>query len=124
MDLSRTADRNTRRTERYTIHPPADCMTDVAGRVRVLDISVGGARLEHLLPISLGSLVNLRVRLDPRSIPMTIIGRVVWTRMEVGGDDAIFISGVSFDGTTEALRPVLERLFNIHRLEFARTRYA
>jgi hypothetical protein len=98
--------------------------TDLAGEVIVLDLSVTGARIRHRKPITAGTPILMKARLDMRSIPLTFSGQVVWTRLEMGGDEQSWQSGIAFDSTVEALRPVIDRLFASRAVELLQSRYA
>lgn len=124
MKVSGNDGRNTRGNERYLLQPPAVATTDQVGEVVVLDVSVKGARIRHRKAIHAGERILMKARLDMRSIPLTFSGTVVWTRLEIGGDEPSYQSGVAFDLTVEALRPVLDRLYASRALELLQSRYS
>lgn len=117
-------ERNTRSNDRYLLQPPAVATTDQVGEVIVLDVSTSGARIRHRRPLHAGTRILMKARLDMRSIALTFSGNVVWTRIEMGGDEPLWQSGVAFDSTIDALRPVIERLFATRAVELLQSRYA
>jgi hypothetical protein len=93
--------------------PAVPLAGEVAGRygVRVLDVSLGGARLRHNIVLRANDSCVLRVTLN--SQPLTLLGRIVWSREVRGtaGTDSrtVFESGVAFDRLSQDARAVLAK---------------
>ncbi len=100
-----------RRNPRVSFPEPP--IAEVGGRyaVRILDLSLGGARFEHGLLLAPGDACVLRIPGKAQSL--TLIGRVVWSRAvertSRAEDDPLFESGVAFDRLSSEARALLAR---------------
>ncbi len=99
-----------RRMPRLTLPEPAT--GEVMGRtpVQILDLSLGGARLEHTAMLRPGDVYVLRLVLQERSF--TLRGRIAWSRV-IGrtgdGDEStlIYQSGAQFEELSDDVRNAL-----------------
>ena len=79
--------------------------------IRVLDLSLGGARIEHTALLRPGSTCYLRLLL--KSQVVTVVGHVVWSKAvgrvarEGGGADLLYQSGLEFGTLAQETRTVL-----------------
>ncbi len=104
-------ERDTRRRRHARKAADSPFAGEVAGKydVQVLDLSFGGARLEHSTMLRPGDICFLRVALRNRSLRLT--GRIVWSRVvgRTGGarGTLVFQSGVAFDKLLAGSRNVI-----------------
>jgi len=89
-----------RRHARLTFKEPVGGDVTASQDVHILDLSLGGARVEHTTILRPGSSCYLRLPLKGQSV--TVMGRIVWSRA-VGRADAgqgetglLYHSGVEF----------------------------
>jgi hypothetical protein len=87
-----------RTVERIRLLPHID---GAAGSIKLelIEISMGGARLQHYQPLHVGTRVNLRFEWGTQKISIPAV--VVRCSVERFGSNSVFLSGVRFD-TTEA----------------------
>jgi len=99
-----------RRHARLTFKEPVHDLVTATHEVRILDLSLGGARVEHTNILRPGAMCHLRVPLRSRRV--TLVCHVVWSqavgRAEGGipGAGLLFHSGLQFasvSSDTEAL---------------------
>lgn len=99
-----------RRYARLTYREPVSGAVTSSHDVHVLDLSLGGARVEHTIILRPGSSCYLRLPLDHRAL--TVNCRVIWSKAvarangEQGGTGLLFQSGVQFSslsGEAEAM---------------------
>ncbi len=87
---------------------------DVAGghEVHIVDLSLGGARLEHVLVLRPGDTCFLRFALNDQLFTFT--GRVAWSnvigRREGPAKDLVYQTGVSFEQVPVGARALLGEL--------------
>lgn len=89
-----------RRHERMQFCPPIGGHVAECHQVRILDLSVGGARLEHSGVLRPGSNCHLRFSIRPQPVLLTLAGEIVWSQV-VGrragrGTDLLFQTGLAF----------------------------
>src|SRR4051794_571810 len=53
----------------------------------VLDISAGGLFIKVATPLHVGRRMGVEIRIVNEPTPITAVGRVVWSRQAVAGDD-------------------------------------
>jgi len=85
---------------------------DVAGgdEVHIVDLSLGGARLEHLTVLRPGDTCFLRFALNDQ--PYTFTGRVAWSNV-VGrrpDGDLVYQTGVAFQKVPAGAKALLHEL--------------
>jgi PilZ domain len=91
--------------------PVAGAMT-ASHDVHILDLSLGGARVEHTIILRPGSSCYLRMPLNDQVV--TVNCRVIWSRAvergpgETGGTALIFHSGVQFGALPREAQALLE----------------
>lgn len=83
-----------RRHARLTFQEPVSGGILTSHDVHILDLSLGGARLEHTITLRPGDTCHLRVPLKPQMV--TLMGHVVWSR-------AVGRAADRSDGTTGLL---------------------
>jgi hypothetical protein len=103
------------RKETQRRHPRITCShplgADVSARheVRLLDLSLGGARLEHTAVLRPGTTCDLRVPLQGETLTLT--GRLVWStvigRAERPEAGLLFQSGLAFEDVPKATHALL-----------------
>ncbi len=100
-----------RRYARLTFGEPALGAVSASYSVHILDLSLGGARLEHGIVLRPGTSCNLRLRLA--ASVLTVNCRVVWSKVVgreaggPGGTGLTYHSGVQFDTLTRDAKAVL-----------------
>jgi len=101
-----------RSVERYVMLQPIRAQLDPVGLVRLRDISVQGACVEHSSEIPLGILVRIVIRLIPGTIPLTFEGVTLWSSpaATVHEQPPMYLCGIRFNQLTGALRSVLAQL--------------
>ena len=97
---------NQRRHPRITCSHPLGADVSARHEVRLLDLSLGGARLEHTAVLRPGTTCDLRVPLQGETVTLT--GRLVWSnvigqaeRPEAG---LLFQSGLAFEDVPQVTR--------------------
>jgi hypothetical protein len=100
--------RGFRRVERYVLGTDMTATLERIGEVRLLDVSVLGARLELLTPLERGTKVKLRFRPNEHSIHIQLSGTVVWCVDTNDGGPAA--CGIEFDQEAAALRSAIDQL--------------
>jgi hypothetical protein len=100
-----------RRHARLTFKEPVADQITATHDVQILDISVGGARVEHSMILRPGATCHLRLPLAHNAI--TVICHVVWSRA-VGRADGgrgstglLFHTGLEFAGMAPDARAIL-----------------
>jgi hypothetical protein len=68
-----------RQAQRLTLQEPISGGVQASHEVQILDLSLGGARLEHTVVLPPGSTCFLRLPFKPRSL--TVVGSVAWSRV-------------------------------------------
>ncbi|MFI5341767.1 MAG: PilZ domain-containing protein [Candidatus Methylomirabilales bacterium] len=68
-----------RRHARLTLQEPMSGGVQASHDVQILDLSLGGARLEHTVVLRPGSTCFLRLPFEPRSL--TVVGSVAWSQV-------------------------------------------
>ncbi len=100
-----------RRYARLTFGEPALGAVSASYSVHILDLSLGGARLEHGIVLRPGTSCNLRLRLA--ASVLTVNCRVVWSKVVgreaggPGGTGLTYHSGVQFDTLSRDAKAVL-----------------
>ena len=100
-----------RRHARLTFKEPIQDLITASHDVRILDLSLGGARVEHTNILRPGSSCHLRLPLRNRRL--TVLCRVVWSTAvgraegDARGTGLLFHSGLQFAGMTSDLQTVL-----------------
>lgn len=100
-----------RRHARLTFSEPATGAVSASHGVHILDLSLGGARLEHTIVLRPGTSCSLRFRLAASVI--TVKCRVVWSRVvgrapgDLSGTGLTYHSGMQFDTLSRDAKAVL-----------------
>jgi hypothetical protein len=87
-----------RRHARLTLREPLQDLVTATHEVRILDLSLGGARIEHTNIVRPGSVCHLR--LPSRNRRVTLLCHVVWSRAigraegDIGDTGLLFHSGL------------------------------
>ena len=68
-----------RHARRLTLQKPISGGVQAGHDVQILDLSLGGARLEHTVLLRPGSTCFLRLPFKPRSL--TVVGSVAWSQV-------------------------------------------
>ncbi len=82
--------------------------------VAISDISAGGARFRHEIPLETGRKGVLKIAVDGRPVPVSLEAVVVWTQ----GDSALagtFVSGVRTYGAPDVVNSLIGQLQSTHR---------
>ncbi len=101
-----------RKHARLTFSEPVAGAVTSSHEVHILDLSLGGARVEHTMILRPGSSCYLRLPLEERLL--TINCRVVWSRAigrapgEQGGTGLLFQSGMQFGSLSGDAQAVLQ----------------
>lgn len=101
-----------RKHARLTFNEPVTGAVTSSHDVHILDLSLGGARVEHTVILRPGNSCYLRLPLDQRSL--TVNCRIVWSKAvgrapgEQGGTGLLFQSGVQFGGLSREALGTLE----------------
>lgn len=101
-----------RKHARLTFSEPVTGAVTSSHEVHILDLSLGGARVEHTIILRPGSSCYLRLPLDERVL--TANCRVIWSRAvgrapgEQSGTGLLFQSGVQFGSLSREAQAVLE----------------
>jgi hypothetical protein len=101
-----------RKYARLTFSEPVSGAVTSSHEVHILDLSLGGARVEHTIILRPGSSCYLRLPLDERV--MTLNCRIIWSRAisrapgEQSGTGLLFQSGVQFGSLSREVQTVLE----------------
>jgi len=100
-----------RQHTRLTFSEPVSSAVTSSHDVNVLDLSLGGARVEHTIILRPGSSCYIRVPLSERVL--TVNCRIVWSKAigrtegEAGGTGLLYHSGVQFGTMAQATRSQL-----------------
>ena len=100
-----------RRHARLTFKEPIHELVTATHEVRILDLSLGGARVEHTNILRPGGMCHLRVPLGSRRV--TLLCRVVWSTAvgraegEAHGTGLLFHSGLEFSGPASDMQTLL-----------------
>jgi len=100
-----------RRYPRLTFREPVSGDVTASQHVHILDLSLGGARLEHSAILRPGSGCYLRLPLKYQ--PVTVIGRVIWSRVvggasgDEGGVGLLYQSGLEFGALSQGAHALL-----------------
>jgi hypothetical protein len=101
-----------RKHARLTFSEPVTGAVTSSHEVHILDLSQGGARVEHTTILRPGSSCYLRLRLDERVL--TVNCRVVWSRAvarapgEQSGTGLVFQSGIQFGSLSREVQAILQ----------------
>jgi hypothetical protein len=101
-----------RKHARLTFSEPVTGAVTSSHDVHILDLSLGGAHVEHTMILRPGSSCYLRLLLDERDL--TVNCRVIWSRAvsrlpgEQSGTGLLFQSGVQFGSLSREAQGVLE----------------
>ena len=101
-----------RKHARLTFSEPVTGAVTSSHEVQILDLSLGGARVEHTMILRPGSSCYLRLSLDERVL--TVNCRLMWSRAvgrapgDQGGTGLLFQSGVQFGSLSREAQAVLE----------------
>lgn len=101
-----------RKHARLTFSEPVTGAVTSSHEVQILDLSLGGARVEHTMILRPGSSCYLRLPLDERVL--TVNCRLMWSRAvgrapgDQGGTGLLFQSGVQFGALSREAQAVLE----------------
>jgi hypothetical protein len=96
---------------RLTFSEPVSAAVTSSHDVNVLDLSLGGARVEHTIILRPGSSCYIRVPLSERML--TVNCRIVWSKAigrtagEAGETGLLYHSGVQFGAMAQATRTQL-----------------
>ena len=102
-----------RKHARLTFNEPATGAVTSSHEVSILDLSRGGARVEHTIILRPGSSCYLRLPLDERVLTVNCV--IIWSRAvadEQGGVGLLFQSGVQFGSLSREAESVLEAYLN------------
>lgn len=101
-----------RRHARLTFKEPVTGDVTASHDVHILDLSLGGARVEHTIILRPGSSCYLRLPLKEQVV--TVMGRVVWSRaigratVNPSGTGLVYQSGVEFGALSPEANSLLE----------------
>lgn len=101
-----------RKHARLTFSEPVTGAVTASHDVHILDLSLGGARVEHTVILRPGNSCYLRLPLEQRSL--TVNCRIVWSKAvgraagEQGGTGLLFQSGVQFGSLSREAQATLE----------------
>ncbi len=101
-----------RKYARLTFSEPVTGAVTSSHDVHILDLSLGGARVEHTVILRPGNSCYLRLPLDDRAL--TVNCRIIWSRAvgrangEQGGTGLLFQSGVQFGSLSRDAQAMLE----------------
>lgn len=101
-----------RKHARITFSEPVTGAVTSSHDVHILDLSLGGARVEHTIILRPGNSCYLRLPLDERSL--TVNCRIMWSRAvgrtpgEQSGTGLLFQSGVQFGSLSREAQATLE----------------
>ena len=111
------ADPLRRRHARLTLSEPVSGDVTASHRVSILDLSLGGARLEHTAILRPGSTCFLRLPLRQEAFSLTC--RIVWSRAvgraagRPGETGLLYQSGVQFADLTAEVKALLAAFLEI-----------
>src|SRR5262249_49189747 len=99
---------------RYFLLPPLFASAGTQG-VRVVDISLRGARLELNSPLRIGSRLRLHIVTTDSTVEETVT--VLWSQVDDlrldSGEDR-YMAGVEFDGNPSSVGRLIDRLLATH----------
>jgi hypothetical protein len=101
-----------RRYARLTFSEPVAGAVTSSHDVSILDLSLGGARVEHTIILRPGNSCYLRLPLEERAL--TVNCRIIWSRAvgrasgDQGGTGLLFQSGVQFGSMSREVQAMLE----------------
>lgn len=81
---------------------------DLGREAAILDLSVGGARLEHQGALRPGAECRVRFALNDEVFLFT--AGVIWSRAVNGRSSGLFHSGLAFEGVPPPAKPLLAEL--------------
>lgn len=100
-----------RQHARLTFREPVSGAVTSSHAVHILDLSLGGARVEHTIILRPGSSCYIRVPISQRVL--TVNCRIVWSKAisrtegEAGGTGLLYHSGVQFGSMAQDTRTML-----------------
>ncbi|HVT44257.1 MAG TPA: PilZ domain-containing protein [Thermoanaerobaculia bacterium] len=102
---------------RYLLAPRLPVEVESLGETRLTNLSIGGARLEHSLPVDPGSIIRLKARLPETSSDFSLRARVVWTSLACRRPDGSrsFVSGLHFTDPAPELLVAVQYLRAVGR---------
>ena len=107
-----SSEHSTRRQHaRLTFSEPVSGAVTSSHDVNILDLSLGGARVEHTIILRPGSSCYIRVPIRQRVL--TVNCRIVWSKAisriegETGGTGLLYHSGVQFGSMAQDTRTML-----------------
>jgi hypothetical protein len=101
-----------RKHARLTFSEPVSGAMTSSHEVHILDLSRGGARVEHTIILRPGSSCYLRLSLDERVLTVNCV--IIWSRAvdrvpaEQSGTGLLFQSGVQFGSLSSEAQAVLQ----------------
>ena len=101
-----------RKHSRLTFSEPVSGAVTSSQDVHLLDLSLGGARVEHTMILRPGSSCYLRLPLDERVL--TVNCQVIWSRAvgrvagEQTGTGLLFQSGIQFGSLSREVQAILD----------------
>src|SRR5213596_549396 len=99
---------------RYFMLPPLYASAGNEG-VRVLDLSLRGARLEMSAALTVGSRMRLKITTTEGVVDEMVT--VLWSQIDEFGFDSgedRYMAGIEFDGQSESVGQLIERLLETH----------
>jgi hypothetical protein len=99
-----TINRN-RRVQRLRLDPPLDARLGTLP-AKLVDLSIYGAGIEHLVPLNAGAPVQLRIE----GMPIAIEGNITRCSMRLERGSTIYRCGISFKHTKEHVPAALKEL--------------
>lgn len=107
--------------ERVPLAGPVKGEVMVFQPMTILNISLGGARIETSFPLQVDSLHDFRLSLGDRSV--VVKGRIAHCQIgELTDVAALYRSGVEFVGTSEHARAAIADFMTVHKFEDAERR--
>jgi len=100
-----------RQHARLTFSEPVSGAVTSSHAVHILDLSLGGARVEHTIILRPGSSCYIRVPIRQRVL--TVNCRIVWSKAisriegETGGTGLLYHSGIQFGSMAQDTRTML-----------------
>ena len=100
-----------RRHARLTFKEPVSGDITASHEVHILDLSLGGARVEHTMVLRPGSTCYLRLPLQPQVV--TVLGRVIWSKAvglaagDRAGSGLLYHSGLEFGNLAQETQALL-----------------
>lgn len=106
-----TRHRNRRKVERIPLLPHVPGVSG-SRSVEMIEISMGGARLQHYHPIKVGSTIDLHFEWDGEEIAVPAL--VVRSSVELFGATSVYLSGLKFVYPDEKAKAKVRKLIGFH----------